>query len=83
MLAGLEGATKPSLQKLVVLLGDDLTGNANVSMSSCKEDLVTAIEEYTNNMMQNHDYMFNESKDVSADLGYRGIGNSILTKNRF
>ena len=70
-LIGLERATKTSLQNLAELLGDDLTGNGDISMTSSKMELATAIEEYVKNMMESHDYMCDKTQDVSADIGYR------------
>ena len=81
---GLEKASKPALQELVKLLGDDLTGNGDVSMTSSKAELVVVIEEYVNNMMENSDFLENKWQDVSADIGhrYRGIINSRLKTNK-
>ena len=91
MLAGLETASKPALQELVKLLGDDLTGNGDVSMTSSKAELVVVIEKYVNNMMEDNDFVedkwhdvSNKWQDVSADIGhrYRGIINSRLKTNK-
>ena len=71
MLSGLERATKDSLRNLAELLGDDLTGNGDISMASSKMELAAVIEDYVKNIMEDNDYMFNETKDVSADIGYR------------
>ena len=87
-LNGLERASKSALQHLIVLMGDDLSGNGwgdevEATMSSSKADLVTVIEQYVTSMTEENNDMLGVVKDVSADIGHRGIANSRLTTNRF